>query len=136
MKRALIVEDDIGHQYIFETLVKKYDCVSDVTPDGIEALAYVKTNNYDLIILDILLRSAHGPAILEYLQNHSPDVLSRTVVVSAWRGHDLENITRRYGVPAIRKPFDIDTVKKNISDILNKKKLIIDVVDVKLGLVL
>lgn len=118
MKRALIIEDDQSHQYIYRLLARKQECLSDIVADGQSALDAIQRTQYDLIILDLKIPALDGFQVLGYLSEHRPDALRRTVVVSALRDKTLDMIRETYGIPVLLKPFDIETVSEYISDML------------------
>lgn len=122
MKKALIVEDDISHQNIFRLLTRQQDCIADVVDDGNQALARIQSTEYDLVILDIKLPNMDGYQVLEYLSAHEPELLQRTLVVSAIREKALEVIRQLYEVPVIAKPFNLEDMAGGIKSVLSYKR--------------
>jgi len=66
--RLLLVEDSPRLQRSLTTALKKAGYAVDVTGDGAEALWLATSNEYDTIVLDILLPGLDGLSVLEQLR--------------------------------------------------------------------
>lgn len=67
MLKALIVEDDkLLANTLKNTISEKF--VSDVCSDGLEAIELLKTNEYNLVIADIVLPKVNGLGLLKKLK--------------------------------------------------------------------
>ncbi|BAI80680.1 hypothetical protein DEFDS_1212 [Deferribacter desulfuricans SSM1] len=58
--KILLVEDNKINQLFLSTLLKQKDIVVDIANNGLEAIEKVKTNNYDLIFMDIQMPQMDG----------------------------------------------------------------------------
>jgi DNA-binding response OmpR family regulator len=67
--RILLVEDYLPLQKSLVKGLREADFAVDVTGDGEEGLWYAKSNEYDVIILDIMLPGLDGLSILKQLRN-------------------------------------------------------------------
>jgi DNA-binding response OmpR family regulator len=67
--RLLVVEDYKPLQQSLVKGLREADFAVDVTGDGEEGLWYAKSNEYDVIILDIMLPGLDGLSILKQLRN-------------------------------------------------------------------
>lgn len=78
----LYVEDYPVVQQMYVDVLHKYGYSVDVASDGNEALTKVKGNDYDLILLDLLLPQMSGIEFLEkYRELASPDKKQAKVIV-------------------------------------------------------
>ncbi|SUM58713.1 transcriptional regulator [Staphylococcus petrasii] len=77
---ALIIEDDIDIAHILSLTLTKMKIKTTIVYSGNEALEYLKTHNYDLILLDLMLPHIEGEELLTYIKKH---LMSRIIVVSA-----------------------------------------------------
>ena len=66
--KLLLVEDSPRLQRWLATALKKAGYALDVTGDGAEALWLASSNDYDTVILDIMLPSLDGLSVLEQLR--------------------------------------------------------------------
>jgi DNA-binding response OmpR family regulator len=62
--RILVIEDSVRLQRVLTTALKKSGYVVDLAGDGEEGLWLAETNNYDVIVLDIMLPKRDGLSLL------------------------------------------------------------------------
>lgn len=122
MKKVLVVDDE-------KLIVKgiKFSLEQDemvVTPayDGEEALELVKNNDFDIVLLDVMLPGLSGFEVCQAIREFS-DV---PIIMLTAKGDDMDKILGlEYGADDyITKPFNILEVKARIKAIIrrNKKK--------------
>lgn len=70
---CIIVEDEEGSQYVLQKYMERLDYaeVSASFFNAIDALAYLRTNKTDVILLDINMPEQDGFALLDQLENKS-----------------------------------------------------------------
>lgn len=112
---VLIVEDDHATTLLFEAVLTHASIVCDHAPDGAEALRKIAQQDYDAMLLDLLLPAVNGFELLRHLKNSRPDLLPRIVVVTAaadsvWRA--CTEIPLVHSV--LRKPIDIAELVSNV----------------------
>jgi CheY-like chemotaxis protein len=96
--KALVVEDDATTRTLLAGLLETIDCDVDVAVDGEEALVRLRTNEYDVILLDIVLPKMSGIAVMEILRGERPDILGCIIVVT---GLDVREIRTLF--PAVHE---------------------------------
>lgn len=69
--RILLAEDDPRLLKALKHILESKQFLVDGVSDGEEALEYAMTNNYDGIILDIMMPKMDGIEVLKMLRNHS-----------------------------------------------------------------
>ena len=74
------------------------DCDVDLAVDGEEALAQLALNDYDVILLDIVLPKMSGIEVMESLRRERPRMLGCIIVVT---GLDLREIRSLF--PAVHE---------------------------------
>src|SRR5689334_11430236 len=81
MRKILIVDDDplLGNLYRDLLMAQQYEVTLVI--DGDVAFENIKNNNWDLILLDILLPHRSGSQIIRDLQATSPDSLKQNIVL-------------------------------------------------------
>lgn len=84
MKKILVVEDHVGIREAYELLFVKEGYTVDAVEDGEQALEKVSENEYDLILLDMMLPKVSG---IEFLRQFNPAEHNTKVVVFS----NLEN---------------------------------------------
>src|SRR4029077_17870818 len=115
----LIVEDDATTRRLLRTLVESQGCDVDEAKDGASALAFLDTNGYAVILLDIVLPKMSGTEVMDYLFKKNPAILERVIVVT---GLNIEEVRKIFPTVcnALPKPVipkrPIDSMHKCLHD--------------------
>ena len=112
--RILQIEDSpVICQLYQDFLATRNHTVESVT-DGREGLELIKKNDYDVILLDIMMPKYGGMQFLEDLKNTKPTELKKVTIVSQWEFDD-EDLQRfkEYGINSVqKKTLDLVTFEK------------------------
>jgi len=105
--RVLMVEDSQRLVQTVGAALRKVGYAVDVTGDGIEGLWLAESNDYDVIVLDIMLPGLDGLTLMQQLRQHGRNthvllLTARDTVADRVRG--LQNGADDYLV----KPFALD----------------------------
>ncbi|AZV44855.1 response regulator transcription factor [Peribacillus asahii] len=122
--RILIVEDDhYISEMIRDTLVKHGFAISTVF-DGEEALKIVELQNFDLILLDIMIPKIDGMECLKIIRNKS---MIPILILSA-KGEDVDKaLGLGFGADDyIAKPFSMIELVARVKAILRRERHYID----------
>jgi len=118
---VLVVDDnkDLG-MLTSEMLVERGFRVN-IAFDGVSALAKIKQEPYDLMILDYRLSGISGLIVLKKTQQIRPNL--RTIMISAFGDDSTRAKARELGAYAfLDKPFNIDGLVKVVKKTLKKGK--------------
>ncbi len=121
MDSVLVVDDnkDLG-MLTSEMLVERGFRVN-ISFDGESALARVKKQPYDLMLLDYKLPGITGITVLEKSHQIRPNL--KIIMISAFGSESTRIRAKKLGAYAfIDKPFDIDGLVKVVKKALNKGK--------------
>jgi DNA-binding response OmpR family regulator len=113
-KRALVVDDDDPIRMMLAKIVERQNLSVDTARDGVEAIERIDRDDYDVILLDLMMPRIDGYGVVKHLQAHHPERLACTIIASAVPESE---ILRKIDVPVFRihaKPFDL---AKLIADI-------------------
>lgn len=66
--RLLLAEDEISLSKAITTILKKNNYTVDAAYDGVEALEYLEMNEYDGIILDVMMPRKDGISVLKQIR--------------------------------------------------------------------
>lgn len=72
MIKILIVEDDINISKMIQTTTEIAGYTSTICHNGIEALELINSNNFDLVLLDVMLPGMDGFDIISNKQSDTP----------------------------------------------------------------
>ncbi len=118
MKKVLVVDDEKSIVKGIKFSLEQDDMQVDVAYDGEEAFEMAKANEYDIILLDIMLPGYTGLEVCQMIREFS-DV---PIVMLTAKGDDMDKILGlEYGADDyITKPFNILEVKARIKAILRR----------------
>lgn len=107
---VLLVDDNEATCTLVAAILHR-DFDIEVAGDGVEGIDRLKTGNYAAIILDLRMPNLDGFGVLDHLQEHRPELLSKTIVLSAALTAREEQRARAYRIcDVIAKPFDVDAL--------------------------
>lgn len=87
--------------------------------DGIEIIKN-KTNEFDLILLDLIMPKKDGLFVLEEMKNNHID--KKVIVETSYNASDTIRQVSEYDVNYfVLKPFDLEDLEKKIHDVFKKK---------------
>ena len=124
MKKILIVEDDDFLQKALGFTVREegYEIVS--AKDGEEALAFVKDNEIDLILLDLILPKMSGFDVLKQFKDDKETSNIPVIIVSNLG--DKESVDKGLKMGAddyvIKAHFKLSDIIDKIKEVLDSKK--------------
>jgi DNA-binding NtrC family response regulator len=115
-KRALVVDDDDPIRTMLANVVQRQDLDVDTARDGAEAIERLDDNGYSVIVLDMMMPRVDGFGVLEHLESHHPESLSRTIIASAVPESEIR---KKFTLPVYRihaKPFDMRQLIEDIRE--------------------
>ncbi len=89
----------------------------DLAQDGNEALAYMDENDYDLVVLDVMMPNKNGLEVVQYMKND--ERLQKVPILLFSASGPINNLTievKEMVDEYIRKPF----MRKEFLQIVNK----------------
>ena len=113
-KKILIVEDDQFLREFYQELLMAEGYFIDVASDGEMALPKIWENEYDLLLLDIMLPKKDGLEILRELKNQPPKSAKVKIVVLTNLGQDA----------VIKECFDLGAQGYLIKSALNPDQVL------------
>lgn len=119
-KNILIVEDEKGIATMEQNYLHKAGFTCTIASDGSEALNLFYENNYDLIILDLMIPKLSGEQVLNVIREHSDiPVIMVTAKVSE---KDVLSGLRSGADDYIKKPFSGNELVERVKAVLRRFK--------------
>ena len=117
-KKVLVVDDEKNIVKGIDFSLRQDDMDVDNAFDGEEALNLVKSNNYDIILLDVMLPKLSGFEVCQQIREFS----NVPIIMLTAKGDDMDKILGlEYGADDyITKPFNILEVKARIKAIMRR----------------
>lgn len=137
MKKILVVEDEKDIQNIIKAFLENAEYKVETTDDGLDAINLIQKNNYDLILLDIMLPKIDGFTVCEMIRKNSnvPIIIltALTDEESQLKGFDKladDYITKPFSMPVLLKHIEAMFRRTNNSNenasILKYKNIILN----------
>ena len=118
MSRILVVEDDLSIQALLHDFIQEAGHSVILASDGVEALAKYSEQDFDLVLLDIMLPKIDGYGVCEVIRQKSDVPI---IMLTALDGE--ENQIRGLDLQAddyITKPFSMPVLLRKIAAVLRR----------------
>jgi len=121
MARILVIDDDDVVRLMMVQTLKNAGHETHESSDGRDAIDNLQSNDYDMIITDVIMPNESGVSVAEYIRtNHIP---SPVLAVSAFSDGDaagsLLDFASYFADATLSKPFDKDTFLETVDRLLN-----------------
>src|SRR3954447_12319640 len=110
-KPYVLFTDDNEATCTLATALLQRDFEVETASGALEAIENLKTRQYAAILLDLHMPQVDGFSVLEFLRDHSPDLLNRVLIVTgSLRSHELAR-ARAFGIfGVVTKPFEVESL--------------------------
>ena len=120
-KKILIVDDNKLNIKVAKKALQDFNLIIDEAFDGIECINKVKENNYDLILMDIMMPNMSGEsALIKLKENKEFNIPVIALTADAVAGAK-EKYIREGFIDYLAKPFSKNDIKEKLDQIFNKK---------------
>jgi CheY-like chemotaxis protein len=113
--KVLIVEDDEPTRKLLDAVLTRGGFSTAFAPNGREAMRLLRTNDYAVVVLDIMMPEVGGREVIEFITTESIPV--PVVVCSAAGPRVLTGFDTNVVKGIIRKPFDIEQFMAMVSSV-------------------
>lgn len=120
--RILVVDDDRRVAASMKKLVEASGHLSDAVFDGQEAIQCLEKEDYDLVLLDLLMPGTNGHEVLAHLQDSNVNTLA--IVVSGEASmKDVTRALKRGAHDYLKKPYSPEELMTTVNNALAQKQL-------------
>ena len=118
MKRILVVEDEKDIQNIIKAFLENAEYKVETADDGLDAINLIQKNNYDLILLDIMLPKIDGFTVCEMIRKNSniPIIILTALTDEESQLKGFDKLAGDY----LTKPFSMPVLLKHIEAIFRR----------------
>jgi CheY-like chemotaxis protein len=114
-RKALVVDDDAGIRLMLKRILSRNNFEVDVARDGGEAIEKMLAEDYDVVLLDLMMPRISGQKVIQHLEENHPEHLDRVIAITAFGRHTLAEICPPVG-RCLEKPFDINHLLREVSE--------------------
>ena len=118
MNKILVVEDDLDIQELLQNFLQESGYDITVANDGLEAINLFSDNDFDLILLDILLPKIDGFSVCEFIRKKSQIPI---IILTALNGEkeQIKGLDLQVD-DYITKPFSMPVLVRKIAAVLRR----------------
>jgi len=127
MKHILIIEDEDAIRRVLKRILGQMDSSYNISEaaDGVEGLAKIKDNDYDLVLCDIKMPKKDGIEVLQETKKIKPEITF--VMISGHGDIDTAVESMRLGAfDYIPKPPDLNRLMTSVKNALDHKELVVE----------
>jgi CheY-like chemotaxis protein len=120
-KKILIVDDEKTILDMTTTYLERKGFYVDNSSNGEEATAMLDSNEYDVILTDIMMAKMDGLTFYKNLKESSPSCAEKVIFMTASRLLADTKSVESTGRPVLDKPFALEDLSKAVNKLLSKK---------------
>ena len=106
-REILVVEDDRAIRRLLSMVLKREGYRVQEAADGVEAVVKLGLNEYDVIVLDLMMPNLDGFAFISTLADSDAQRLKKIIVTSAASQSVIQERMRATPFDTLAKPFDL-----------------------------
>lgn len=114
-KPFVLVADDNAATCTLITALLRRDFNVEIAVNGMEAIARLKSRQYAVILLDLLMPMGDGYSVLDFIRAEQPDNLRRVLVVTASLAQrEMQRVSGYEICRVLAKPFEVDVLASEV----------------------
>jgi len=117
--RVLVVDDEEPIRVLIQRLLSKHGFSVETAQDGAVAIDKIAHERFDAVVLDLMMPRIDGFTVLRQLIEMNPDLVSRTVVATAYP-KDVANRQLNEVCQVIIKPFDTTQLVQAVQECVDR----------------
>jgi DNA-binding response OmpR family regulator len=113
--RVLMLDDDASMQRLVARILGNEGFRVDVFLTGRQAIAALKRERYDVLLLDLMMPHEGGMTVIRHLRQNDPPMLKRSILLTASPDSLIDALSGEVET-VVQKPFEprqlIDVVRR------------------------
>ena len=114
-RHALVADDDPATRFLLTSVLQRFHISYDEAANGADAVKFLKSNEYTLVFLDLLMPRVDGWGVLDYIRNHKPKQMPRTFIITGVQNQKLSVADQDVVAGLLYKPLDVSAVEKLVA---------------------
>jgi len=120
-KKILVVDDEKMNQLVIQNMIKLWGAESEIAEDGSDALQKIHKDNYDIILMDLMMPGLNGYQTAEKIRKEENEKIN-SIPILALTGSSANASYEKIKESGISdfaaKPFKIEELHAKISNLL------------------
>ncbi|RJG22446.1 DNA-binding response regulator [Paenibacillus thiaminolyticus] len=118
MSKILVIEDDFDTQELITEFLIAQNYKIDVADDGVEGVRLFQNNEYDLVLLDVML-PMDGYSVCKMIRKQSPSLPILMLTALSDESDEIKGFELEID-DYITKPFSFNILKKRVEAALRR----------------
>lgn len=118
--RALIVDDNDSIRRLVVRVLQRSQVETEEASDGAEALRKIDADDFDVVVLDLMMPRHSGFDVIRELREKRPEVLKKVIVMTAAADKTTEGIEDEV-CAVVTKPFSITDLTQTVERCIRGK---------------
>ena len=119
MKKLLLADDDRNLEPLVRVMLRDRGFAIDTAYDGTGALEMLESEDYAVVLLDLMMPKMNGVEVISRLASDRPHLARRVIVVTAADPKMLETLDQTAIGGVVFKPFDIEAMTALVDKVAN-----------------
>jgi PAS domain S-box-containing protein len=121
--RILVVDDELLIRRLLTRILTKDGHHVDCVDNAIDALEKIRTERYNLILLDIMMPGMSGIKLYENIKNIAMSLAQRVIFITGdVMGNETQKFLSKTRAKYFTKPFETDKLRKEINKMLSSNQ--------------
>lgn len=119
-----MAEDDESIRKLVGRVLQRQGLEVTTAKNGREAIEAVRSTEFAVIVLDLMMPEVSGFEVLDYLRAAKPSALKSLIIATAVSDRDLDETLGEHEEPVrvIRKPFDLDELDRLVATCITEQQ--------------
>ncbi len=123
--RILVVDDESGIREGCRRVLAPQGHTVEMAANGQEGLQKIRSGNFDLVLLDVMMPDVSGIDLLEPIREHDPDLVC--IIITGYATVELAVQAVKSGAyDFISKPFSADDLILAVNQGLERRRLVLE----------
>jgi serine/threonine protein kinase len=119
-QRALVADDDAVARYLIGTILSQNRIAFDEVPNGSDAVKALKSKEYTLLFVDLLMPRVDGWGVIDYVRRAKAAKMPRIFVITGVRDQTLSAADKDIVAGMLFKPLDPGEIERCIKQTVTK----------------
>ncbi len=119
--KVICIDDEEHIGQIIVLSLKKINISADFTTDPLEGLELVKKENFQIVLLDLLMPNDSGLVILGKIKKFNPRI-QVIIITSYCSNFSMKSCIKMGADDFLSKPFDVNVLNTSVQNCISKLK--------------
>ena len=122
-RRILVVDDSVQITSLLDEIFTECGSTVVTANSGRRALGKLQSEEFDLVILDLVMPAPNGLDVVRIMRQTRPELLSRTILLTGDRyHHQLVHDIGETEIHVVYKPFNLRSLRATACELIKRAR--------------